>query len=77
MSTYRFFRVGGDLTRFKWEYNGIFHKEKSIVEGDFYTIFNPESHNPIINYIPLFPHLSMKYCAYFKNTNILLKPNLW
>lgn len=19
----------------------------------------------------------MKYCAYFKNTNILLKPNLW
>lgn len=44
-------------------------KKNSVVDRDFFNVFNTESTNPI-NYIPLLPNPSKQYHTWFKNRNI-------
>lgn len=72
MSASEILRIEENMSRFKWAYNRIFHKEKSMIERDFYTVFNPECPYPIFIHVHLFPHLTKQYRAWFKNKNTLL-----
>lgn len=73
MSASETLRAEENRRRFKWAYNRIFHKEKSMIGRDFYSVFNPECPNPTFNYVHLFPNLTKRYHAWFKNKNLLLK----